>query len=366
MLLHPLTGSPTLAEVREVVLPFAVAPAVRPAGLAQRARVEAESHQLRNPGRVGRRQQGREAGAALPPEHGRTLDARLIHDDQDVVHHHLQRRKVFGVEPVGQANTAPVQDHDTGEGAQPGEHPPELGQLPVPVQVRDETRDAHEIDGSCAEDLIRDRDVAVVRVAHIGAIPHRGPPASRLSRPPSLATRSSSHRSAPRRRAGISARTSLRSKWSSVSRDDTYNRHQQAWMFLYSGGRWERSMPGHRRCWTLWPCFASRCSRPSTPAVPHLAAWLRLKMQAARVSAAACLFLVRPLVSNPDSWARTCPRPVTRAAGMSWSPTRCWATARLTWPSRPTVLSHVELQWKLAGWMALIRAWPSSAIVVGS
>jgi hypothetical protein len=37
--------------------------------------------------------------------------------------------------------------------------------------------------------------------------------------------------------AGISARTSLRSKWSSVSRDDTNNRHQPAWTLLYSDGR---------------------------------------------------------------------------------------------------------------------------------
>jgi len=43
-------------------------------------------------------------------------------------------------------------------------------------------------------------------------------------------------------------------------RGDTHNRHQQAWTSAYSGGRWERSMPGSGRCWTSWPCFASRGS----------------------------------------------------------------------------------------------------------
>jgi hypothetical protein len=31
----------------------------------------------------------------------------------------------------------------------------------------------------------------------------------------------------------------------SVGRADTHSRHQHAWMFLYSGGRRERSVPGH-------------------------------------------------------------------------------------------------------------------------
>jgi hypothetical protein len=41
-------------------------------------------------------------------------------------------------------------------------------------------------------------------------------------------------------------------------RGDTDNRHQRAWTLSYSGGPWERSVPGHGRCRTLWPCFASR------------------------------------------------------------------------------------------------------------
>jgi len=45
-----------------------------------------------------------------------------------------------------------------------------------------------------------------------------------------------------------------------VTRDDTHNRHQQAWMYLYSGGRRKHFAPGHGRCWTLWPCFTSRWS----------------------------------------------------------------------------------------------------------
>jgi hypothetical protein len=176
MLLDPLVGSPALTKLAQVAFPFAAAPAVWPAGLLQRARMETERDQLRDPGRVGRRHEGHERGTALPPEHRRTFDPGVVHDGKDVVLHHLQSREVLGIEPVGQADTAPVQDGNPGERAQPGKHPPELGQLPVPVEVGDETRDAHQVDGSLAEDLIRDRDVAIVRVAHVGAIPHRQPP----------------------------------------------------------------------------------------------------------------------------------------------------------------------------------------------
>src|SRR5215467_13491121 len=41
---------------------------------------------------------------------------------------------------------------------------------------------------------------------------------------------------------------------------DTHNRHQRSWTSLYSDRLWEHFMPGHRRCWTPWPCFASRRS----------------------------------------------------------------------------------------------------------
>jgi hypothetical protein len=41
-------------------------------------------------------------------------------------------------------------------------------------------------------------------------------------------------------------------------RDDTHNRHQQAWTVLYSDGLRPRSIPGPGRCWTSWPCFASK------------------------------------------------------------------------------------------------------------
>src|SRR5437762_12027343 len=46
---------------------------------------------------------------------------------------------------------------------------------------------SHQIDGSLAEDLIRDRDVAVMRVTHIRTITHRQPAAGRPPCPPSLA-----------------------------------------------------------------------------------------------------------------------------------------------------------------------------------
>ena len=92
--------------------------------------------------------------------------------------------------------------------------------------------------------------------------------------------------------------------------------------------------------------FASRCSRPSTPAVPHLAARFGLKMQAARVSAAACLFLVRPGQTHGHGHARD---PLRAQRGCHGRPTRCWATARLTWSSRPAAL----LTWNCSGsWRA--------------
>ena len=47
-------------------------------------------------------------GTALPPEHGRPLDARLIYDSEDVVHHHLKKTAGPGVKPIGQADTAAV------------------------------------------------------------------------------------------------------------------------------------------------------------------------------------------------------------------------------------------------------------------
>lgn len=40
--------------------------------------------------------------------------------------------------------------------------------------------------------------------------------------------------------------------------DDTNKRHQRAWILLDSGGPLEHSVPGHGRCWTSWPCFASK------------------------------------------------------------------------------------------------------------
>jgi hypothetical protein len=98
MPLDPFPGSPSLAQVTEVILPLAAVPGVgvRPVRFLQRAWIEMKGHQLRNPVRVGRRQQGREGGAALPPEHGRTLDARLVHDDQDVVHQHSKDGRSLG------------------------------------------------------------------------------------------------------------------------------------------------------------------------------------------------------------------------------------------------------------------------------
>jgi len=61
-----------------------------------------------------------------------------------------------------------------GTGAQPGEHPAELGQLPVPVEIGDEPGDTHQVDGSLTEDLVGDRHVTVVCVAHIAPVYHRG------------------------------------------------------------------------------------------------------------------------------------------------------------------------------------------------
>jgi hypothetical protein len=70
--------------------------------------------------------------------------------------------------------------------------------------------------------------------------------------------------------ARTSAPTALRCKWSSAGHDDTHNRHQQAWTFLYPGGRQKRSVPGHGRRWTLWPCFASRGPGVRVPLAPQV------------------------------------------------------------------------------------------------
>jgi hypothetical protein len=53
-----------------------------------------------------------------------------------------------------------------------------------------------------------------------------------------------------------------------VGRDDTHNRHQQAWTLLYSGGRSECPVPGHGLCWALWPSFAGRGPGVRVPLAP--------------------------------------------------------------------------------------------------
>src|SRR5262249_60531714 len=50
--------------------------------------------------------------------------------------------------------------------------------------------------------------------------------------------------------------------------DDTHNRHQHAWTFLYLAGPQKPSKPGHGQCWTSWPCFASRGSGVRVPLAP--------------------------------------------------------------------------------------------------
>src|SRR5262249_21709045 len=66
------------------------------------------------------------------------------------------------------------------------------------------------------------------------------------------------------------------------------------------------------------------------------ARWYRL-VSVRSTRRAVCLFLARLLVRDPDSWAWACLRPAMRAAGMSRSPIRWWARARLTWSSRPAL-----------------------------
>ena len=75
----------------------------------------------------------------------------------------------------------------------------------------------------------------------------------------------------PRYRRGIPAqpagtsRGQVRLQVEHSGHNDTHNRHQRAWTPLYSAGLWERSVPGHGRCWTSWPCFASRRSGVRVP-----------------------------------------------------------------------------------------------------
>ena len=45
-----------------------------------------------------------------------------------------------------------------------------------------------------------------------------------------------------------------------LNRDDTHNRHQQAWTLPYSGRPWEYSV-GHGPCWTAWLSFANEAIR---------------------------------------------------------------------------------------------------------
>jgi hypothetical protein len=125
------------------------------------------------------------ARVRVAEEHG-PLGPNRVDDGEDVVDEILERRQVVGRVAVGDAGSAPVDDHQPREGAETAQERFEKRILPQHLEVADHGHE-DEIDGTVADHRVADRDLAVPsevdlpRRLHANSIPD---PETAVSAPP--------------------------------------------------------------------------------------------------------------------------------------------------------------------------------------
>ncbi len=112
--------------------------------------------------RVRRREQRRQRPTLRVAEERRALAADGVHDRAHVVHPRLEVGQSDGT--VGEAGPALVEADQPGEGAKPLEQPRRRRVEPVGVEMRDESRDEHEVERPSAGHLVGDVHITALRI----------------------------------------------------------------------------------------------------------------------------------------------------------------------------------------------------------
>jgi hypothetical protein len=90
------------------------------------------------------------------PNSARPPGADGVHDRANVVHPLLERGQTVGRDGVGEPGPPLVEQDEPGERPEPLEEPGEPRLLPHEFDVGDEPGDVDEVEGSIADDLVRD------------------------------------------------------------------------------------------------------------------------------------------------------------------------------------------------------------------
>ena len=112
------------------------------------------------------REQHREWAALRLAHDGGSVASDRIHDRPNVVHSLLEGGRTRHA--VRHAHSALVEEDQACELTQPLAVAPELRKLPVHLEVRHGALDVDEVDGSVADDAVRDVDVAAAREPDLG------------------------------------------------------------------------------------------------------------------------------------------------------------------------------------------------------
>ena len=158
-------GGPELADKREDLLESRVWWS-RPGTTRHR------EHQRRDSIGMLRREHGGQRRSVRHAGDGRPFEPDRVHDHADVVHPILDR--AGAQRTVRQAGAALVEDHHSGELGQAIERRAGEQVVPVQLHVRHEPGHVDEVDGSIADDLVRNAQVAVLRELRLGFLVHPG------------------------------------------------------------------------------------------------------------------------------------------------------------------------------------------------
>jgi hypothetical protein len=136
----------------------------RPLHPRERAPEDERGHTFR----IGRREQGCERSPFRDPDERGAIAAGGVHHGANVVH------ALFGAaeaECALRQTGAPLVERDhPGERREVAEELAEERRLPRQIGIRDESRHENEVDLTLAEHLIRDRQIAALRVLRLGCV----------------------------------------------------------------------------------------------------------------------------------------------------------------------------------------------------
>ena len=161
-LLHADRAAPVLDNLAEEGFALLACRRPRIVDRAKPARVGAEHDQRFGLARMRRRKQAAHRSPFGDAEEHRTPRAHRIEHRAHVVHALFERREI--ADAIGQPGSALVEEDQPRERRQPAEEPRERRLLPEILEVRHPSHHEHEIDGTCAADLVGDVHVAAACV----------------------------------------------------------------------------------------------------------------------------------------------------------------------------------------------------------